>query len=813
MSRRRLFFEGVRHATSLHVRARAPRLAVRARSAARFRRRHRRRDAHLQGGRRALRRRCRQAPALPSARVLGEPRLLLLRRHEARDRARVSRLLARRGVRRRDAEVRGHGEDRTRGEPRRLHRRPAVPDGRRSTARAIRRRARRSSGTSTTSGRATAPTRASSTRTGTAARSCRSTSRARARRSRSRIASSPRTSRSGGDLFRAEKRKAAFGIEVSRAVRRARHRGAELPLQGADGPAAESEERRHLGVRADAAPRAPRELGAAAPTRSRAPTSRSTTSAASPAIVPQYTWECLGEMDLVAPMNSKVAAYPYDRDHNFGPYGLSYADDRWELRHAVKIRFTPNNADHPYHHKDIYLDEQTLVALYSFAYDRKGELWKIIWHNHRWSGDDLPQDEESWYAGWAGVETAARPPRRERHDRERPDRHGQPDRVLGRARNALHEQGQESGSTSTTGRLAPAALARPRAPPLCETARMLAALRALAVLLALAPLAACEKPAAPDPFASRPRARSRPRRSSASTRRSRRAIPRSRAARRRRRARRSPLRGGTDRGAPREPDRTARLEGVQREGRGARAPVRARLRRGLARVGELVPDDEPRAAAGLRGLQGSAPGKGGSCARRFLRGARPAGTPRRSCGAARRRSRCRRRPSGTSTPTRPGSTVAEPVVGVALGGESRAYPLRWLDWHEVANDALGGRVDRSRLVRLLRVGPRVRRGRGRRRPALRFASSGLVEESVRLLHDGATSTLWNELTGAASLGADAEGMRRLEPLPAVLTTWRAWRERNPRPRCSRSTRPTPPSSAAPRTRATTRASRRSSRSR
>ena len=123
-------------------------------------------------------------------------------------------------------------------------------------------------------------------------------------------------------------------------------------------------------------------------------------------IVPQYKWECLGEMDIIAPMNSKVAAYPYKKDHNFGPYGLSYADDRWELRHAVKIRFIPNSADHPYHHKDIYIDKQTLVALYSFAYDRKEELWKIIWHNHRWSEDNLPEDKGAWYAGWEGVPQA-----------------------------------------------------------------------------------------------------------------------------------------------------------------------------------------------------------------------------------------------------------------------------------------------------------------------------------------------------------------------------------------------------------------------
>jgi hypothetical protein len=119
-------------------------------------------------------------------------------------------------------------------------------------------------------------------------------------------------------------------------------------------------------------------------------------------IVPQYEWECLGERRLIGPMNTKVKAYPYEKEHNFGPYGLSFADDRWELRDTVLIRMTPKNADHPYHHKDIYIDEQTLTAMYSFAYDRKDELWKIIWHNKRWSEDFRLTGD--WYQGWENVD-------------------------------------------------------------------------------------------------------------------------------------------------------------------------------------------------------------------------------------------------------------------------------------------------------------------------------------------------------------------------------------------------------------------------
>jgi hypothetical protein len=201
---------------------------------------------------------------------------------------------------------------------------------------------------------------------------------------------------SDGDIFRGERRKYAFGVEVTAPfdvrgllLLTYRYKDSEKPRAGSKND----------------------DTWVYVPTlrRVRRISSAQSTDAVSgtdftfddllsfSGVVPQYQWTCLGEMDLVAPMNSKVKAYPYTRDHNFGPYGLSYADDRWELRNAVKIRFVPKNADHPYHHKDLYIDHQTLEPMYSFAYDRKGELWKIIWHNHRWSADF----EE--YRPWAGV--------------------------------------------------------------------------------------------------------------------------------------------------------------------------------------------------------------------------------------------------------------------------------------------------------------------------------------------------------------------------------------------------------------------------
>jgi hypothetical protein len=130
-------------------------------------------------------------------------------------------------------------------------------------------------------------------------------------------------------------------------------------------------------------------------------------------VVPQYSWHCLGEQTVLAPFNSKALAYPYTRDYNFGPFGFSFASDRWELRDAWIIRFKPKNDDHPYSQKDLWIDKATFEPLYSFAYDRKQELWKIIWHSHRYSEDwhgETPEttdprgEQGVWYPGWEGVE-------------------------------------------------------------------------------------------------------------------------------------------------------------------------------------------------------------------------------------------------------------------------------------------------------------------------------------------------------------------------------------------------------------------------
>ncbi|MCG8588997.1 MAG: DUF1329 domain-containing protein [Proteobacteria bacterium] len=119
---------------------------------------------------------------------------------------------------------------------------------------------------------------------------------------------------------------------------------------------------------------------------------------------PQYDWKCLGERQLLAPMNTKALGFPYSENGSYGPSGLSYANDRWELRRAVGLEMKPKDANHPYSRKVLWIDRQTFQPLYSFAYDTKGELWKIIYHNHRWSEDDVGDVKaRDWYPAWEGV--------------------------------------------------------------------------------------------------------------------------------------------------------------------------------------------------------------------------------------------------------------------------------------------------------------------------------------------------------------------------------------------------------------------------
>jgi len=101
-------------------------------------------------------------------------------------------------------------------------------------------------------------------------------------------------------------------------------------------------------------------------------------------VVTHFEWEYLGEVDVLAPLDTRLKGYPYSRDENFGPYGFSLVNDIWQMRKAIIIEMKPKKR-HPYARKRLWLDKETYVPLYAAAYDRRNELWKLIHMNHHWS--------------------------------------------------------------------------------------------------------------------------------------------------------------------------------------------------------------------------------------------------------------------------------------------------------------------------------------------------------------------------------------------------------------------------------------------
>jgi Protein of unknown function (DUF3179) len=120
----------------------------------------------------------------------------------------------------------------------------------------------------------------------------------------------------------------------------------------------------------------------------------------------------------------------------------------------------------------------------------------------------------------------------------------------------------------------------------------------------------------------------------------------------------------------------------------------------------------------------------------------------------------------------------ERVFGVAAGGAQHAWPVRYLSWHEMVNDTVGGEPVTLSYCTLcgtaLAVSGRSPAG-GRRT----FGTSGLLYRSNKLMVDRETWTLWSQLTGEPVVGPLAGTPLRLEPVPVTVTTWGEWRRAHP----------------------------------
>jgi hypothetical protein len=119
------------------------------------------------------------------------------------------------------------------------------------------------------------------------------------------------------------------------------------------------------------------------------------------------------------------------------------------------------------------------------------------------------------------------------------------------------------------------------------------------------------------------------------------------------------------------------------------------------------------------------------------------------------------------------------VLGLTVNGESRAYPLRVLNWHEIVNDTLGGVPVAVTFNPLSFTAAAFLRRHGDRVPE--FGVSGLLYNSTLVMYDrresGEAESLWLPIQGRGVAGPAAGS--RLETLPCSLVTWASWVTRHP----------------------------------
>lgn len=117
----------------------------------------------------------------------------------------------------------------------------------------------------------------------------------------------------------------------------------------------------------------------------------------------------------------------------------------------------------------------------------------------------------------------------------------------------------------------------------------------------------------------------------------------------------------------------------------------------------------------------------------------------------------------------------DPVMGIYIGDESRAYPLSILEWHGVLNDRISGlsiAVTYSFPSDSAAVYDRTLDGR-----VLTFEVHKGVYKNGLLLRDTETQSMWSQMDGKAIMGPLTG--RTLTRIPTVRTSWSDWEALHP----------------------------------
>jgi hypothetical protein len=119
------------------------------------------------------------------------------------------------------------------------------------------------------------------------------------------------------------------------------------------------------------------------------------------------------------------------------------------------------------------------------------------------------------------------------------------------------------------------------------------------------------------------------------------------------------------------------------------------------------------------------------------------------------------------------------VFGVSINGDTRAYPLRIMGWHEMFNAVIGGSPVALAYCTLCGSGILFEtKVKGRGKPLV-FGSSGFLYRSNKLMFDRQTNSLWNQFTGKPVVGSLVGKGIELKQRPVVISNWADWKAQNP----------------------------------
>jgi len=133
-------------------------------------------------------------------------------------------------------------------------------------------------------------------------------------------------------------------------------------------------------------------------------------------------------------------------------------------------------------------------------------------------------------------------------------------------------------------------------------------------------------------------------------------------------------------------------------------------------------------------------------------------------------------PGFTAAADEIGISDREPVITVEQdGAKPRAYPIRYLIWHEIVNDTISGVPVAVTFCPLCNSGITF----DRRTPSgtLTFGVSGKLRNSDMVMFDRETQSWWQQALGRAIVG-DLTGTS-LKTLPSWMESWAAFKARNP----------------------------------